>query len=65
MYLYALSLHREEGVVGALVIIQNPSYIQDRLSLIWKNKFIRLYNIYYGAAYLITALVQVRLEKPA
>jgi hypothetical protein len=42
MYLYALSLHREEGVVGALVIIQNPSYIQDRLSLIWKNKFIRL-----------------------
>jgi trehalose 6-phosphate synthase len=42
MYLYALPLHREEGVAGALVIIQNPSYIQDRLSLIWKNNFIRL-----------------------
>jgi trehalose-6-phosphate synthase len=42
MYLYTLPLHREEGVAGALVIIQNPSYIQDRLSLIWKNNFIRL-----------------------
>jgi trehalose 6-phosphate synthase len=41
MYLYALPLHREEGVAGALVIIQDPSYIQDRLSLIWKNNFIR------------------------
>jgi trehalose-6-phosphate synthase len=42
MYLYALPLHREETVAGALVIIQNPSYIQNRLSLIWKNNFIRL-----------------------
>ncbi len=42
MYLYALPLHREEVVVGALVIVQNPSYIQDRLSLIWRNNFIRL-----------------------
>jgi trehalose 6-phosphate synthase len=42
MYLYVLPLHREETVAGALVIIQNPSYIQDRLSLIWRNSFIRL-----------------------
>ncbi len=41
MYLYALPLHREKSVAGALVIIQDPSYIQDRLSLIWKNNFIR------------------------
>ena len=41
MYLYALPIHREEGVAGALVIIHDPSYIQDRLSLIWKNNFIR------------------------
>jgi trehalose 6-phosphate synthase len=41
MYLYALPFHREEGVAGALVIIHDPSYIQDRLSLIWKNNFIR------------------------
>jgi trehalose 6-phosphate synthase len=48
MYLYALPLHREEGVAGALVIIHDPSYIQDRLLLIWKNNFIR---------FLVTALV--------
>jgi len=41
MYLYALPLHQEEGVAGALVIIHDPSYIQDRLSLIWKNNFVR------------------------
>jgi len=41
MYLYALPLHREEVVAGALVIIHDPSYIQDRLSLIWKNSFLR------------------------
>ncbi len=41
MYLYALPLHREEGVAGALVIIHDPSYIEDRLSLIWRNNFIR------------------------
>src|SRR3990170_3995688 len=41
MYLYTLPLHREEGVAGALVIIHDPSYIQDRLSLIWKNNFVR------------------------
>jgi len=41
MYLYALPIHREEGVAGALVIIHDPSYIQDRLSLIWKNSFLR------------------------
>jgi alpha,alpha-trehalose-phosphate synthase [UDP-forming] len=48
MYLYVLPLHREEGVAGALVIIYDSSYIQDRLLLIWKNNFIR---------FLVTALV--------
>jgi trehalose 6-phosphate synthase len=41
MYLYALPIHREESVTGALVIIHDPAYIKDRLSLIWKNNFIR------------------------
>ena len=56
MYLYALPLHREEGVAGALVIIQNPSYIQDRLSLIWKNNFIRLL-VYALVISLVTLLL--------
>jgi trehalose-6-phosphate synthase len=42
MYLYALPLHRGDAVTGAMLIIQNPSYIQDRLSMIWRNNFIRL-----------------------
>jgi len=41
MYFYTLPLHREEGVMGAVVIIHDPSYIQDRIVLIWKNNFIR------------------------
>ncbi len=41
IYLYALPLHRKEGVGGALVIIHDPSYIHERVSNIWKNNFIR------------------------
>jgi len=41
MYLYALLLFKEERAAGALVIIYDPAYIKDRLSLIWKNNFIR------------------------
>lgn len=41
IYLYGLPLHQEEGVVGVLILIHDSSYIQDRLSLIWKNNFIR------------------------
>ena len=41
IYLYGLPLHQEEGVVGVLILIHDSSYIQDRVSLIWKNNFIR------------------------
>ena len=41
MYLYTLPLHREDSVIGALAIIYDPTYIDDRVSLIWKNSFIR------------------------
>jgi trehalose 6-phosphate synthase len=58
MYLYALPLHREEAVVGALVIVQNPSYIQDRLSLIWKSNFIRF--LVYAFVISLTTLVLIR-----
>jgi trehalose-6-phosphate synthase len=43
MYFYTTLLHREENVTGALVIIYTPSYIQERLSLIWENNFIRFW----------------------
>jgi trehalose 6-phosphate synthase len=41
MYLYVLPIHREESVTGALVMLHDTAYIKDRLSLIWKNNFIR------------------------
>ncbi len=40
-YIYGLPVHREEAVAGVLVIIHDSSYIHDRLSLIWKDSFIR------------------------
>ncbi len=41
MYFYILPLHREENVIGALVILHDPSFIHERISYIWKNNFIR------------------------
>jgi len=58
MYLYALPLHREEGVVGALVIVQNPSYIHDRLSVIWKSNFIRF--LVYAFVISLTTFLLIR-----
>jgi alpha,alpha-trehalose-phosphate synthase [UDP-forming] len=58
MYLYALPLHREESVVGSLVIIQDPSYIQDRLSFIWKNGFVRF--LVYAFVISLATLLLIR-----
>lgn len=42
IYLYALPLHREENVAGALVIFYETQHIKDRVALIWESNFIRL-----------------------
>lgn len=42
MYVYAEPLRNEQGVVGALVVIQNASYIDDYTSSMWKRNFLRL-----------------------
>ena len=42
LYLYALPLHREENVAGAMVIFYETQHIKDRVALIWENNFIRL-----------------------
>lgn len=42
IYLLAVPLHENKSVVGALMIAQNASYIDDRLNEIWKNNLIRL-----------------------
>ncbi len=41
IYAYVLPLSQEDKVNGALVIFYDPAYIRDRVSLIWKNNFIR------------------------
>ncbi|MBI4036897.1 trehalose-6-phosphate synthase [Candidatus Daviesbacteria bacterium] len=42
MYLLAMPLHQEESIVGALMIAQNASYIDSRLTEIWRNNLVRL-----------------------
>ncbi len=42
MYMLAIPLRDNQSVVGALMLSQNASYINERLSEIWKNNLIRL-----------------------
>lgn len=42
VYLLAVPLHDDKSVVGALMVVQNAGYIDDRLSEIWRNNLIRL-----------------------
>lgn len=41
VYALAVPLHDDKSVVGALLIVQNAGYIDDRLNEIWKNNLIR------------------------
>lgn len=41
VYALAIPLHDNGSVVGALLVVQNASYIDDRLQEIWGNNFIR------------------------
>lgn len=42
IYMLAVPLHDEKSVVGALMVIQNAGYIDDRLNEIWRNNLLRL-----------------------
>lgn len=42
VYVLAVPLHNDKSVVGALMVVQNAGYIDDRLDEIWKNNLIRL-----------------------
>lgn len=41
VYALAVPLHNDNSVVGALLVVQNAGYIDDRISEIWKNNLIR------------------------
>lgn len=42
IYMLAVPLHDNKSVVGALMVIQNAGYIDDRLSDIWRTNLLRL-----------------------
>ena len=42
MYLYALPLHHEGGVVGALAIIHESGYINAQVSGVWRETLLRV-----------------------
>lgn len=41
-YLFAVPLHDDKSVVGALLVVQNAGYIDDRLAEIWHGNLLRL-----------------------
>lgn len=43
LYLLAVPLHDDKSVVGALMVVQNASYIDERLKEIWKTNLVRLF----------------------
>lgn len=42
MYALAIPLHDQTNIIGALIIAQHASYIDDRLNEIWRNNLLRL-----------------------
>lgn len=43
MYLFAVPLRDKESVLGALMLVQNADYIDDKLIEIWRNNLVRLF----------------------
>lgn len=43
VYALAIPLHSDESVIGALLVVQNAGYIDDRLNEIWRNNVIRFF----------------------
>lgn len=43
VYALAVPLHNDRSVVGALIVVQNAGYIDQRLSDIWKNNIMRFF----------------------
>lgn len=41
VYTLAIPLHDENSVVGALLVVQNAGYIDERINEIWRNNLVR------------------------
>jgi alpha,alpha-trehalose-phosphate synthase [UDP-forming] len=57
-YVYALPLHDGDRVLGALVVVQNATYIDDNIGAIWKDNAIRLLSQILLIAIAIFVLVR-------
>ncbi len=44
MYAFVVPLHQEKSVVGALMVVQNASYIDTRLKDIWQTNIVRMFT---------------------
>lgn len=42
IYMLAVPLHDKKSVVGAMMVMQNAGYLDDRLNEIWRNNMLRL-----------------------
>lgn len=58
LHLYAVPLHPTEGPAGTLVIVHDASYIQDRLSDVWRHNLMRLFI--HALLVSVTTLLVVR-----
>ena len=52
LYVYAEPLRNDQGVVGALVVVQNAGYIDGYISNVWTRNLIRLaiQGVFFGLA---------------
>src|SRR5207244_7490069 len=59
-HVYALPLHIDEKVMGALAIVHDTSYIESRGERVWRDSFLRV--LAEGAFIVLITLVIIRLS---
>lgn len=63
LYVFAKSLHQDDTVVGALVVVQNAQYIAESVAEIWRSSIVRLLFqllVFGGAIFLLVRYVIYR-----
>ena len=58
-YTLVLPLHEDERVVGAMVVVQNATYIDESIGAIWRGNLIRLFSQITFFAIVIFILVRL------
>lgn len=63
-YVYAQPLHDKKSVVGALLVIQNASYIDSRIFDIWTGNFLRIIAQALLISFAILLILRWLIYKP-